>query len=85
MAKVQISIDDSLLARVDGYASDNYLSRSGLISLACVQFLNSAEAVVAVKDMSVSLRKIADSGDVDEETMKQLEGFERLSKMLIGK
>jgi hypothetical protein len=35
--------------------------------------------------MSVSLRKIADSGDVDEETMKQLEGFERLSKMLIGK
>jgi metal-responsive CopG/Arc/MetJ family transcriptional regulator len=85
MAKVQISIDDSLLARVDGYASDNYLSRSGLISLACVQFLNSAEAVVAVKDMSVSLRKIADSGDVDEETMKQLEGFERLSKKLIGK
>jgi metal-responsive CopG/Arc/MetJ family transcriptional regulator len=74
-----------LLTRLDGYAAENYLSRSGLVSLACTQYLNSAEAIVAVKDMSVAIRKIADSGDVDNETMHQLEDFERLSKMMIGK
>ena len=32
--KVQISIDDELVKRVDNYADKNYLTRSGLISLA---------------------------------------------------
>lgn len=82
--KVQISIDDSLLDRIDNYADNNYLTRSGLITLATNQYLNSAEVITAIKDMSVSMRKIADQGSVDEQTMEQLEDFERIAKVLVG-
>lgn len=84
MAKVQISIDDELLQRVDRQADANYMSRSGLISLACSQFLNSQDVMLAIKDISLAMRKIADNGTVDQETMEQLEDFERLSRMLTG-
>ena len=84
MAKVQISIDDELLARIDNFSDNNYMSRSGLITQACVQYLNEAEIVVLVKDMSLAMRKIADTGKVDHETMDQLEDFERICKVLTG-
>ena len=85
MAKVQISVDDELLKRIDNYSDRNYLSRSGLITLACSQYLNQAEVVTAVKDMALCMRKIADAGTVDEETQEQLEDFERLAQLLTGK
>lgn len=70
--------------RVDSYAAANYMSRSGLISFATNQYLNQAELIMLVKDMSVSMRKIADSGMVDSETEKQLQDFERACKVLTG-
>lgn len=82
--KINITIDDKLLERVDNYAENNYMSRSGLFSFAVAQFLNQAEVIGAVKDMSLAMRKIADASVVDDDTLKQLEDFERLAKMLIG-
>lgn len=83
--KVQITLDDALMDRVDAYADENYMSRSGLLSLAVTQYLNAAEVTKAIKEMAVCMRKIADNGTVDHETMKQLEDFERLAKMLVIK
>jgi metal-responsive CopG/Arc/MetJ family transcriptional regulator len=83
--KVGIALDDELMKRIDAYADENYMSRSGLISLACTQFLNAADVTKAIKDMALAMRKIADTGKVDHETMEQLEDFERLSKLLVGK
>lgn len=83
--KVQITLDDELMKRVDAYADENYMSRSGLLSLAVTQYLNAAEVTKAIKEMAVCVRKIADNGTVDHETMEQLEDFERLSKMLVMK
>lgn len=80
--KVQISLDDALMSRIDTYADVNYMSRSGLISLACTQFLNSADMIRAVCEMSLAMQKIADKGEVDAETQKQLDDFQRLSSML---
>ena len=85
MAKVQISVDDELLKRIDSYSERNYLSRSGLITFACNQYLNQAEVVTLIKDMALCMRKIADSGTVDAETQKQLEDFERLAQLLTAK
>ena len=82
--KLTISLDDKLVERVDNYADSNYMSRSGFISFACSQFLNSAEVMIMVKDMSLAMRKIADTSTIDDETMRQLEDFERLAKMLTG-
>jgi metal-responsive CopG/Arc/MetJ family transcriptional regulator len=83
--KVQISIDDELVKRVDNYADKNYLTRSGLISLACSQYLTQNEALMAVKDISLAIRKIADSGKIDEETENKLKEFEIFVNMLTGK
>lgn len=80
--KVNITLDDELMKRLDDYADRNYMSRSGLMSLAVTQYLNANEMILAVKDMALCMRKIADTGTVDHETMEQLEDFERFAKML---
>ena len=85
MAKVQITLDDELMKRVDTYADENYMSRSGLLSLAATQFLNAADVSRAIKDLSLAMQKIAETGKVDHETMEQLEDFERLAKFLTPK
>lgn len=82
--KVNITIDDDLLKRVDNFADKNYMSRSGLLSLAVTQYLNTNEAVFAVRDMAYAMRKIADTGDIDDDTREKLEDFERMSKMFLG-
>jgi len=82
--KLGIALDDELLARIDRYADENYMSRSGLISLACTQFLNMSEVTMAIKDLALCVRKIADNNMVDHDTLEQLEDFERMSKMLLG-
>lgn len=82
--KVQISLDDNLMTRIDAYADANYMSRSGLISLATAQFLNQAEMMLLIKEMSLAMRKIADSGKVDKDTLEKLEDLERFCKVAIG-
>lgn len=82
--KVQISLDDELFVRIDKLAKKNYMSRSGLISQACISYLITNEVVYAVKDIALSMRKIADTGEVDIETRIQLEDFERIAKMISG-
>lgn len=82
MAKVQVTLDDKLLERIDTYADENYMSRSGLVSLSVTQYLNYADITRAVKDLSLAMRKIADKGTVDHETMEQLEDFQRIAEYL---
>lgn len=82
--KVNITLDDSLMSRIDRYADENYMSRSGLISFACTQFLNQYDIVNAWNEVAVAMRKIADTGKLDPETIKELEDFERLAKMFVG-
>lgn len=41
--KVQVSLDEKLVERIDNYAFANYMSRSGLISFATTQYLNQAK------------------------------------------
>ena len=82
--KVNITLDEELMRRVDEYAEENYLNRSSLVSLATTQFLNAADVTKAIKDMAFAMRKIADNGEIDDETRRDLEDFERLSRMLVG-
>jgi metal-responsive CopG/Arc/MetJ family transcriptional regulator len=85
MAKVQISINDDLLERLDNFADENYTSRSGLIATALTEYLNSREVLMLVKNLSLAVGKVAETGNVDEETMKKLEDFDRATKIMFGK
>lgn len=82
MAKVQISIDDKLLERIDNYADENYISRSGLISMGMSEYLTSKETMLLVKNLGLAVQKIADQGIVDDDTMREIEDFERLCKII---
>lgn len=84
LMKVQVSLDEKLVERIDNYADANYMSRSGLISFATSQYLNQTDVMLMVKDMALTMRKIAEKGTVDHDTMEQLEDFERLCKMITG-
>lgn len=83
--KVNITLADDLMNRVDNYASANYMSRSGLISFAVTQFLNQSDVIMCIKDMSLAMRKISDTGIVDKETIKQLEDFQRFAEVFTVK
>lgn len=83
--KFNISADENLIARADAYAEKNYMTRSGLVSLALTQFLNQNDIVQAVQDIAFYMRKIADNQTLSEEEMNELKDFETLAKMLIGK
>lgn len=82
MAKVQISINDDLLKRIDNYAQDNYMTRSGIIGTAVTEYLNTREVLMLVKNVSLAIGKIADTGKVDNETMEKLDDFERATRIL---
>lgn len=85
MAKVNISINDDLLSRLDNFADENYTSRSGLITTALTEYLNSREMILLVKNLSLAIGKIAESGEVDDETLKMMEDFERATNILFKK
>ena len=82
MAKVQISMDDDLLLKIDKLADTMYMSRSGFISYASAQVINSNAVMLALTDVSLALKKIADTGSITEEDKQQLDDFERIIKML---
>ena len=83
--KINVSLDDKLIERIDNYCENYYMSRSSFVSLACTQFLNQSEVVFAIKDLSLAMQKIAKDKKIDDETFERLEDFERLSHMLIDK
>ena len=80
--KVNITLNDELMERVDEFAEQNYMTRSGLISFAVTQFLNGQQMMSALQEMTLCMRKIADTGIVDGDNMKKLEDMERFMKMV---
>lgn len=80
--KINVSMDDELVTRIDSYADLTYTTRSGLITTAVTQYLNSKEMIIAINDMGHAMKKIADKGEIDEETRKELDDFVRLASML---
>lgn len=83
MKKVQISLQEELLDKIDIYAQKNYMTRSGMISYATSQFLLKKELASSIKDLSFSVKKIAEDCKVDDNMMRMLEEFERISKLLL--
>jgi metal-responsive CopG/Arc/MetJ family transcriptional regulator len=73
--KINISLDDRLAKRLDDYADANYMTRSGLVSIALTQYLNTQEMIGVIKNMSLSLSKMVNSNNISEEDRKEIEGY----------
>ena len=80
--KINMTINDELLKRVDDYAKANYLSRSGFLAICATQYLNAAELTASINSMALCFRQIAETGSLSDEQMKQLKDFEVLSRIL---
>ena len=80
--KLSISIDDELLKRADEAADRNFMTRSGIIQVALNQYLLQDDIMRSVKSMATSMRKIADTGKVDKETMQSLQELEAFAKIV---
>ena len=80
--KINITMNDELLERLDNYAKEQFTTRSGLISLACTQYLNQQEALNLLRAMTSAMQRIAETGTVDEEAKQQVEDIQRIGKML---
>lgn len=83
MAKVSISVDDELMARVDDYADKNYMTRSGVFCLSVSNFLNSQDVIDCMKDLSISVRKFAENGaSLSPETVEQAQVMAQLAQIM---
>lgn len=71
--KLCICMNEDLLNRLDVYAKENSMKRSAAISAAVTSFLIQQDAANALKSIAVSFRKIAMSGEIDEEDKAELQ------------
>lgn len=49
--KLSVSLEENLIDRMDKFAADRGLNRSGLIAVACTQFMDASEAMPGVNAM----------------------------------
>lgn len=82
--KVNVTLDDDLMSRIDAYADENYMTRSGFVSLACTKYLQEQEAFRLVKGLSVAVRKISESGSADADTVRKLQELEKIANIMLG-
>ena len=82
--KIGISMNSDLLSRIDAYAEDNYISRSGLISMACNQYLNAMELQSCLNRLTLAVERVAENTAIDEQSKRDIEDFERVARLIVG-
>lgn len=80
--KVQLSINDELMKKVDEYADANYFTRSSLFTVAVTDYINSKMFLNAMQDFTVAVQQIAEKNEIDEDTKQELKKMEVLVEML---
>ena len=84
MAKFQVSMDDELATRLEEYADRHFMTRSGVVTLACNQLLLTEDVQRSIKTIALAMRRIADSNKIDDKSKEELREFELLAKMFAG-
>ena len=82
MAKVNISMDDELLKKMDECADARYMSRSTFISMCITDKITQIEAVKTLSLVADTLEKISKS-DLTSDVQKEVDDLVTTSKMLL--
>lgn len=84
--KLNITLQDELVERMDAFTKRNSMTRSGLIATAVAQYLNAIEAMPNVNKVLAlmgSLAKRAALGDINSEDYeRELQELERVQSLL---
>lgn len=84
VAKFQVSMDDELARRLEDYADRHFMTRSGVVTMACNQLILTEDVQRAIKSIAMSMKRIAESNKIDEKTKEDLREMEILAKMFSG-
>lgn len=80
--KLNISMNDDLVSRLEKLADENYMTRSGIISVACAEYVNRAEVISLMKGLTLSINKLANKGLVDDEVADMLNDYQKLVELI---
>lgn len=72
--KLSVTLREDLIERMDDYADENAMTRSGLIAVAVTQYLNAVEAMPSVNKLLSSMAAVVDgtfSGQLTPEDAEQ--------------
>jgi metal-responsive CopG/Arc/MetJ family transcriptional regulator len=83
--KISISLSDDLVNKIDEYADNGGMTRSGFIGQSCKFYIQQLEVTQCLKSMSNAMNRIAATGVVDEKTQKELEQFTQLASFIANK
>lgn len=83
--KLQITMDEDLLKDLDNYCEVNYMNRSWAIQQGVIQLVNQQKIIDSMYNVSIAVRRASENGTIDEETKKEIETFETLTKLYAGK
>ena len=77
-------MDDELLKELDYFCEKNYMNRSWFISNSVMQIINQQKMIDAITNVSIAVKKAAETGVINEDTKRELESFEVLTKLFIN-
>ena len=85
--KVTISVEPKLLERIDSYADENGMTRSGFIGLAVKKYLEAEEAMPTLTKLMEKFTELVSdkTGMTDEEKLKQIDLLEDTTNRILGK
>lgn len=77
--KISISIDDNLLEMIDNFAEENYMTRSGFLTLVSKNYLQQQEVVKTLGSLRSTLDTIKCSGELDPKSEAEINAFLQLT------
>lgn len=80
--KIQISVSDELLARVDDFAKRTYMSRSAVFQQGALSYVSANETLAMLPVIQNILDNIDLSGEVSEEDLKTVEDYQNAVKLI---
>lgn len=83
--KVNITLNDDLLEKIDKKADEMFMSRSGFVALCCTEKLQNMEAIEMLGQMTAAFKSIALKGTVDEETQLKINAIVELFDGIYGR
>lgn len=84
--KVNVTFDSDLLERIDAYADENGMTRSGFLAYAAKQFLNSVELMPATKNLMVNMAALFNKAvkGTDEDLQADIASIELAQQSIFG-
>lgn len=84
MARIQISMDDDVLKRVDEFAKSAALTRSAFLSMAAIDYINAKEKAPLITSAFSSMAALLDArvkGEISQEEFQlRLDGLDQSVK-----